>query len=211
MNDPEMIEVIVPVPSTEIAQISPCVEAIQRSTQRDYRLTIAVFGHLKDSVIASLNTMLRSMLNGPWEMFHSKDSGYNSIIHASLLQTKATFQIVVPYDVRIQDDAWFGKMQQPLHAVACTSFCAGTQPKSTLPPVKITKRYSDGPGVFMTSRTCLNAMLKGVEFKKLDSDYCDRFFEALMRSGLFAFYVPSVGTYRVEIGRKRRANQGSSS
>lgn len=212
MNDPETIEVILPVSSIDINHISPCVDSISTNMQRPFRLTVATFGFLKESAMASLNVMLRAICKGPWSLMNHKDSGYNGSIHASLEESKSEYQIVVPYDVRIQDDSWFGKMQQPLLSVASTSFCNGTQSRCILPPCKLgNKLYTDGSSVFMTTRKALQAVLKGVIFDKHEQDYDHCYFDAIMRSGMMAFYIPSMGTYRVEIGRKKRTNQGSRS
>jgi len=212
MNDPEAIEIIVPVSSIDINHISPCVDDVNQNMQRPFRLTVATFGFLKESAIASLNVMLRAICKGPWSLLNNKDSGYNGVIHSCLEASQSEYQIVLPYDVRIQDDSWFGKMQQPLLSVASTSYCNGTQSRCILPPCKLgNKLYTDGSSVFMTTRKALQAVLKGVQFDKHEQDYDHRYFDALMRSGLMAFYIPSMGTYRVEIGRKKRINQGSRS
>jgi hypothetical protein len=63
----------------------------------------------------------------------------------------------------------------------------------------------------MTTRKSLQAVLNGVIFDKHEQDYDHCYFDAIMRSGMMAFYIPSMGTYRVEIGRKKRTNQGSRS
>ena len=210
MNNPEAIEIIVPMSCSDASHMLPCVDSIISNMQRPFRLTVATFGFLKGSVIASLNTALRSICKGPWHIFNERDSGFNSVIHDSLNESQAEHVVVVPYDIRIQDDSWFGKMQQPLLAVASTSFCNGTQIRCILPPTKMTKLYHDGPSVFMTTRKSLQAMLGGVRFDGKESDYDQRFFDALTRSGMIAFYIPSMGTNRVETGRKKRAVEGRS-
>ncbi len=208
MNNPEAIEIIVPMSSNDATHMLPCVDSIIANMQRPFRLTVASYGFLKESAIAALNTALRAISKGPWHLFNERDAGFNSVIHDSLNASQAEHIVVVPCDVRIQDDSWFGKMQQPLLSVASTSFCSGNQQRCILPPTKMTKLYHDGTSVFMTTRKSLQAMLGGVKFDKNEQDYDQQFFNALMRSGMMAFYIPSMGTHRVEIGRKRRTVEG---
>lgn len=207
MNDPNAIDIIVPVPNNETNHILPCLTDIIANTQRQFRLVVTVFGLMKESAIASLNMMMRQLKDSHWELFNTKTEGFNGVIHNCLKKSESEYQVIVPYDVRIQDKSWFGKMQQPMLAVASASFCAGTQPSSTLAPVRMFKKYSDGPSVFMTNRTTLKTVIDGVVYEKHATDYDRCYFNALMRSGIYAFYIPSMGTYRVTIGRQGRPNQ----
>jgi hypothetical protein len=206
LNDPESIEIVIPVPSNELEHIDPCIQALLDNTTRNYRLSIAVFGFLKESKQGELNTLLKDKCSGIWEITSSKDACYNEVVHHSIKASTANLVIILPYDVRIQDKGWFGKLQQPIDkAFDCgMAYCHGTQDRSTLPPYRMSKWVGSSDGILMTTRKVIQAVIGGVEPGKQATDYVPRFHQALNRSGMTSFLVPSIGSHRVETNRKKR-------
>ncbi|MCP4899959.1 MAG: hypothetical protein GY906_23570 [bacterium] len=132
-----MLDILIPAPVANLSLLNEAVDRLEQFTDTPFSLTVIVDGGTRD-MLTSAERRLEAF-GGEWKLLHNSQPVYlNQSIREALEDCRHPLTALVAPEIRIDDDRWFGKMQQIFHRDPICGI-VDTEPNtasSTLPPVR---------------------------------------------------------------------------
>jgi hypothetical protein len=132
-----MLDVIFPIQAENLGLAKESLESIEEKTDVPVRFIVVVDGGTADD-----HAPLKACLNGmtsEFVMLHNEQHEYlNACIRDAIPSVRNQFVALITPDVRIEDNQWFGKMQQVFAKDPHAFIVDGlpNTPSSTQPPLR---------------------------------------------------------------------------
>ena len=149
-----MLDILIPTSIHNVGLVPDCVSAIAKETDVPYWVHIVVDGGTYDGdemheALASAKALEH------WTFSHDSYCGYNATLRDAFKKVRHEFVSVIPPQIRIEDECWFGKMQMVFtkdpHAMIIDAF-ADTISATAYPGKRSLRNLGKNPDIFLARK-----------------------------------------------------------
>jgi hypothetical protein len=197
---PVVVQVIVPVSSSQLPFLATCLEMLKRCTAIGHVVNLVIGNSHLEGRIGEIIATARSVYDRSGLVITTcnPDLGYNGAVMEALRSSDFQYTAVLPANCRLEDAEWFGKMQLPLvRSPNCGMTIAGDGAYNTRSAFRMERENEAKTKFFMLARNAIG-VARAMPLDLDGDDIANAIRLALLSVGATTWCVPSCRLLEVE-------------